>query len=258
MAARRNTKLYIAIAVVVMTAAVVEYLAYSRRSHAITEKDSILVADFVNTTGDVMFDGTLRKALAVDLGAVAVSERHSRSESAADAEAHGTRAGRARHQRNGPRNLPAQRHQGTAERFDRRHRQPVPGHAVGSECATGDTLAEVQQQAANKDAVLDALGKALSSLRGKLGESLASIQKFDKPLEEATTSSLEALKAYTLGEEQHGPKGNDMASIPLLPARGRVRSELRARAMRGWQRCTTIWASREKSNLYRKQSLRTA
>jgi tetratricopeptide (TPR) repeat protein len=78
--------------------------------------------------------------------------------------------------------------------------------------ATGDTLAEVQQQAASKEQVLDALGKAASALRAKLGESLSSVQKFDKPLEEATTPSLEALKAYTMGEARH-EAGDDPASI---------------------------------------------
>ena len=69
--------------------------------------------------------------------------------------------------------------------------------------ATGDTLAQVQGQAASKEQVLNALDKTTTELRGKLGESLASIQKFDKPLVEATTSSLEALKSFTLGDVKH-------------------------------------------------------
>src|SRR5215470_8557186 len=63
-------------------------------------------------------------------------------------------------------------------------------------CATGDTLAREQVTAASKEGVLSAVGKAASSIRGKLGESLASIQKFDTSVTEATTSSLEALKVY--------------------------------------------------------------
>jgi hypothetical protein len=66
-------------------------------------------------------------------------------------------------------------------------------------CQSGDTLAEEQVTAASKEKVLDALGEAASKLRGELGESLATVQKFDVPLEQATTSSLEALKAYSLG-----------------------------------------------------------
>ena len=70
-------------------------------------------------------------------------------------------------------------------------------------CQSGDTLAEEQVTAASKEKVLDALGKAASQLRTELGESLATVKKFDVPLEEATTSSLEALKAYSLGPYQH-------------------------------------------------------
>ncbi len=69
-------------------------------------------------------------------------------------------------------------------------------------CQTGDSLAREQVQADKKEQVLAAVGKAASSLRGKLGESLASVQKFDAPVEEATTSSLEALKAFSLGEDR--------------------------------------------------------
>jgi len=80
--------------------------------------------------------------------------------------------------------------------------------------STGDSLAQAQQQAAGKDAVLSSLGTAATKLREKLGESLASVQKFDKPLDEATTSSLEALKAFTLGDEQH-TKLEDIAAMPF-------------------------------------------
>jgi hypothetical protein len=80
--------------------------------------------------------------------------------------------------------------------------------------ATGDTLAEEQTQAASKEQVLNALGSATSKLRAKLGESLASIQKFDKPLAEVTTSSLEALKAFSLGEARHF-SGDFLAAVPF-------------------------------------------
>ena len=74
-------------------------------------------------------------------------------------------------------------------------------------CQSGDTLAEEQVTAASKDKVLDALGKAASKLRGELGESLATVQRFDVPPEQATTSSLEALKAYSLGIKAANEKG---------------------------------------------------
>ena len=74
-------------------------------------------------------------------------------------------------------------------------------------CQSGDTLAQEQVTAASKEKVLDALGEAASKLRGELGESLATVQKFDVPLAEATTSSLEALKAYSLGRKARNEKG---------------------------------------------------
>ena len=74
-------------------------------------------------------------------------------------------------------------------------------------CQSGDTLAQEQVTAASKEKVLDALGEAASKLRGELGESLATVQKFDVPLEQATTSSLEALKAYSLGRKAFNEKG---------------------------------------------------
>ena len=84
--------------------------------------------------------------------------------------------------------------------------------AVG--CSSGDTLATEQEEAATKQDVLKALGKAAASLRGKLGESLASIQKFDVPVD-ATTTSLEALKAFSMGITTSRTKG-DAAAIPFM------------------------------------------
>src|SRR5258708_22003661 len=79
---------------------------------------------------------------------------------------------------------------------------------------SGDTIAEDQEQTESKEKVLAALGKAASRMRGKLGESLASIHKLDKPLEEATTSSLAALKAFSEGEEGRDKRGDEEA-IPF-------------------------------------------
>ena len=93
-------------------------------------------------------------------------------------------------------------------------------------CNTGDVLAEAQEQAAGKEAVLKALDNAAVSLRGKLGESLSSVQKYATPLEEATTPSLEALKAYSLGRKTFFAKGNT-AALPFLQAGGGTRPEFR-------------------------------
>ena len=82
-------------------------------------------------------------------------------------------------------------------------------------CASGETLATASSQATDKNQVLGALGKVAEEIRGKLGESLASIQKYNTPIAEATTSSLEALKAYSLGIQARGNKGED-AAAPFL------------------------------------------
>jgi tetratricopeptide (TPR) repeat protein len=81
--------------------------------------------------------------------------------------------------------------------------------------STGASLGQEQAQASSKELVLNALGKVTASIRQRLGESLTSIEKFDKPLEQATTSSLEALKAFTHGDTLHSPQGEDLASIPF-------------------------------------------
>jgi tetratricopeptide (TPR) repeat protein len=86
---------------------------------------------------------------------------------------------------------------------------------TATNCTTGDSLATEQARASQKSGVLKALDKAASQLRDKLGESLVSIQKFDTPLEETTTSSLEALKAYSLGTKTRREKG-DSAALPFF------------------------------------------
>jgi serine/threonine protein kinase/tetratricopeptide (TPR) repeat protein len=188
------------------------------RSHSgqkLTEKDSILLADFVNTTGDPVFDGTLKQALAVQLEQSPylniVPDQTIRKAlqfmgRSADERVTG---GVAR------------------EICEREHIKAMLSGSIatlGSQyvvaldatnCATGDSLAREQVTAAAKEAVLPAVGKAASSLRGKLGESLASIQKFDTPVTEATTSSLEALKAYAAADEMRNG-GNEAESIPLF------------------------------------------
>src|SRR5262249_32272203 len=82
-------------------------------------------------------------------------------------------------------------------------------------CATGDVLPEAQEQATGKEAVLNVLDKTAVNIRNKLGESLNSLQKYSMPLSEATTSSLEALKAYSLGQKTILAKG-DTAGLPFL------------------------------------------
>jgi len=186
----------------------------SFRTQAITEKDSILLADFVNTTGDAVFDGTLKKALAVDLQQSpflnVVSDEKARQTLTMMGKPTDERVtlpiGREIAQRNGVKALIV----GSIASLGSQYL--VTLDAVNA--ANSDTLAEVQARADNKEHVLKALDQATTELREKLGESLASIKRFDKPLEEATTSSLEALKAFSLADEKHNT-GNDLASIPF-------------------------------------------
>jgi eukaryotic-like serine/threonine-protein kinase len=187
----------------------------SRENRKLTEKDSILLADFVNTTGDPVFEGTLKQALAVQL------EQSPYLNIVPDQTVRKALRfmGRA----------PDERVTGSVAReiCERENISAMLGGsiaALGSQyvvaidainCATGDALAREQVTAASKETVLPAVGKAASSLRGKLGESLSSVQKFNTPVTEATTSSLEALKAYAAADEMRNG-GGEAESIPLF------------------------------------------
>jgi len=187
----------------------------SRASHKLTAKDSILLADFVNTTGDPVFDGTLKQALAVQL------EQSPYLNIVPDQTVRKALRfmGRA----------PDERVTGSVAReiCERENISAMLGGsiaALGSQyvvaidainCATGDALAREQVTADSKETVLPAVGKAASNLRGKLGESLASVQKFNTPVTEATTTSLEALKAYAAADEMRNG-GGEAESIPLF------------------------------------------
>jgi serine/threonine protein kinase/tetratricopeptide (TPR) repeat protein len=210
----RPWKLIISAAVVVAALIAGGIFLRSRKTQAITEKDSILVADFVNTTNDPVFDGTLKKALAVDL------EQSPYLNVFSDAKARHTltlmgkqpderitlETAREICQRNGVKAVVA----GSIASLGSQY--VVTLTAINA--ATGDTLSEVQGQADSKEQVLKTLDTTTTQLRGKLGESLASIQKFDRPLEEATTSSLEALKSFSLGDAKHAVS-DEYGAIPL-------------------------------------------
>jgi eukaryotic-like serine/threonine-protein kinase len=187
------------VAAVVSVLAVGGWLFFSRKAHALTEKDTIVLADFKNATGDAVFDGTLRQGLSVQLEQSPFLSI-----------------------------IPDQKVQQTLQMMDQKpDARLTPEIArelcertssaavldgsiaqIGSRylltlkavnCASGETLASTEAQASDKNQVLDALGKTASDIRGKLGESLGSVQKFDTPLAQATTPSLEALKALSSG-----------------------------------------------------------
>ena len=206
--------LYAGVGAMICALAVIGMLLYSRRGHALTEKDLILVTDFVNTTGDSVFDSTLKKALAVDLQQSpflnvvpdqAVQKTLKFMGRPPD-EAITTAIGREICQRDGIKAMLT----GSIALVGSQYL--ITLEALNG--STGDSLAETQAQAAGKDAVLASLGSATTQLRQKLGESLATVKQFDKPLDQATTSSLEALKAYTLGDALHD-KLEDIQAIPL-------------------------------------------
>jgi eukaryotic-like serine/threonine-protein kinase len=201
-----------AAAVVVLLAALTPF--YFRRAQALTERDSIVLADFINTTGDQIFDRTLKQALEVDLGQSpflnVVSEQKVRATlrlmGRSQDERLTTEMARDLAQRTGSKAVLA----GDIAQLGSQY--VVTLNAINA--VNGDTLAQDQEQAESKEKVLAALGQAASRMRGKLGESLASIQKLDKPPEEATTSSLAALKAFSDGEETRDKKGDEEA-IPF-------------------------------------------
>jgi serine/threonine protein kinase/tetratricopeptide (TPR) repeat protein len=203
----------IAAAIVVVVAGI--FFASHRTAHALTDKDSILVTDFTNTTGDAVFDGTLKSATAVGLGQSpflnVVSDQKIQQTLKLMGQQPDARItpeiGRQICSRNAIKAVMTGSIASVGSQY------LITLTAVNA--ATGDTLAQEQVQALKKDDVLSALGTGVSNLRGKLGESLASVKKFDKPLEEATTASLDALKAYSEAMAARS-KGNEIGAIALL------------------------------------------
>jgi len=204
-----------AAAIVVIGLGVGGWLYYARKAHALTEKDTIVLADFANSTGDAVFDDTLKTALAVSLnqspflnvlpdGKVAATLKlMARPASSALT----PEVARELCQRAGSKAYIAGSIAGLGSQY-------VLGLKAVN-CQSGDTMAQEQVTALAKEKVLDAMGQAAAKLRGELGESLASVQKYDVRLVEMTTSSLEALKAYSLGAKTQDTKGS-AASLPYM------------------------------------------
>ena len=187
----------------------------SHRSTALTAKDTVVLADFTNSTGDPIFDGTLRQGLSVQLEqspflSIASDQRIQQAlkmmGQPVDAKLAPAIA-RELCQRTG-----------SAAVLDGSIAQIGTGYLLtlrAVNCSSGESLASTEAQASDKNHVLDALGKTASEMRNKLGESLSTVQKFDTPLEQATTPSLEALKAYSLGRKASA--GSEYAAaVPFL------------------------------------------
>jgi len=205
-------------AAVILIAAVIGGAFYSRsrstkHATALTEKDTIVLADFANSTGDPVFDDTLKTALNVSLNQSPFLNVLPENKVAATLKLM-TRPADTKLTPEVAREL-CQRAGSTAYlagSIASLGSQYVLGLKAVN-CQSGDPLAEQQVTAAGKEKVLDALGEAASKLRTELGESLATVQKLDVPLSEATTSSLEALKAYSLGRKGNNEKG-PAAALP--------------------------------------------
>ena len=214
-AGRKLWKILVPAAVILIAAAIGGgfYLRSRQATHRLTEKDTIVVADFANSTGDAVFDETLKQALSVALNQSPFLNVLSESKVAATLQMMSRPAGakltpevaRELCQRAGSKAYFAGSIASLGSQF-------VLGLKAVN-CQSGDPLAEEQVTAASKEKVLEALGEAASKLRGELGESLATVQKFDVPLAQATTSSLEALKAYSLGNKAQDEKG-PVAALP--------------------------------------------
>jgi serine/threonine protein kinase len=207
---RRRALLFGGVAAVALTLAA--GAIYLRRPRGLSERDSILLADVVNTTGDSVFDATLKEAVAVQLG------QSPYLNVVPDARVHETLAYMGR---SGDERLTPQLAREVCQRQDDKALLTGSIASLGAHyaisletlnCRTGESLAREQVEADSKEHVLASLGKAVTDLRTHLGESLASVKKFDKPLEEETTSSLEALQAFTRAEQQRN-SGREIGSI---------------------------------------------
>jgi eukaryotic-like serine/threonine-protein kinase len=210
----RNVLLPVAAAILIALVAAGLYVR-SKTSARLTAKDSVLLADFVNTTGDAVFDGTLKQALAVQLEQSPYLNIVPESKIREALRLMGK--------------PPDERLTNDVAR-EICERQSIKAMLAGNIAslgdhyvitlaalngANGDALAREQVEVDRKEQVLKALDKAASNLRQKMGESLSSVQQFATPLEQATTPSLEALQAFSLGQAEH-MKTKDQAAIPHL------------------------------------------
>ena len=214
--AARGTAWKIAVPILLAAVAIAAGLYYrSHQAEPLTEKDTLVIADFANTTGDPVFDSTLKEALAVDLEQSpflnVLSDRKVNDTLKLMGKSSGERItrdmGREICMRTGSKALLS----GSIASLGSHYAIAIKALS----CRNGDVLAATNAEAESREKVLQTLGEEVSTLRGKLGESLASIKKFDKPLEEATTPSLEALQAYSEGDRL-AREQSDTAAVPFL------------------------------------------
>jgi serine/threonine protein kinase/tetratricopeptide (TPR) repeat protein len=201
--------------IVVIGLAVGGWLFVSRKAHALTDKDTIVLADFTNSTGDAVFDGTLRQGLSVQLEQSPflsiISDQQIQQTLQMMGQPADTKLTPTIARELCQRTASAAVLDGSIAQIGTQYLLTLK--AVN--CASGESLASTEAQAIDKNHVLDALAKTAVEIRSKLGESLSTVQKFDTPLEQATTSSLEALKAFSSGLKVQSTAG-DAAATPFL------------------------------------------
>ena len=207
--------------VLVIGLAVGSWLFFSRKAHTLTDKDTIVLADFDNKTGDAVFDGTLRQGLSVQL------EQSPFLSIISDGQVQRTlqMMGQPTEAKLTPTiALELCQRTGSAAVLDGSIAQIGNQYTLilkALNCSSEELLASTEVQASDKNHVLDALGQAATAIRSKLGESLSTVKKLDTPLEEATTPSLEALQAYSLGWEKD-EEGDFAAAVPLFQRAARL------------------------------------
>jgi serine/threonine protein kinase len=212
---RVNRLALTAVIVLATVALVASWLVRARHTDALNQKDTIVLADFANKTDDPVFDDALKPALASSL------EQSPFLNILSDRKVESTLAlmGRSPGER-----ITTQIADDVCQRTGSKAVLTSAISSIGSSylialdttsCLTGESLAKAETQVAHKEDVLKGLNKAASSLRAKLGESLSSIQKYDVPLDQVTTSSLDALKAFSRGRKIVDTKG-DLEAIPLF------------------------------------------
>src|SRR5664280_3868396 len=242
-AAQRGKLWRIAVPVALVALLVASGLYYrSHQTMPLTDKDTIVLADFDNKTGDAVFDDTLKQGLSVQLEQSPFLALVSDSKVNQTLKLMGRPAG--------DRLTPAVTRE-VCQRTGSKAMLTGSIAALGNQyvvglkaadCNTGDVLAEAQEQAASKEAVLKALDSGAVSLRSNLGESLSSVQKYSTPLEEATTPSLEALKAYSLGRKASLANG-ETAALPLFKRAVELDSNFAA----AYQAMSIVYSNRDEA-----------
>jgi eukaryotic-like serine/threonine-protein kinase len=194
---------WIAVAAILLVAAAVgAYKLFLHPKPVLTEKDTVVLADFANSTGDPVFDGALRQGLAVELEQSPflslISDQQIQQTLRMMGQPANTRLTPEIAREICERTASTAVLNGSIAQVGTQYLLTIKA----ASCVNGESLASTEAQARDKNHVLDALGNLAGEIRRKLGESLGTVQKFDTPLEKATTGSLEALQAYSLGRRE--------------------------------------------------------